>query len=166
MKELDSRKKVTTGNVLKWFMCSYHHTPWSYGLIQSSSCSSYCHCPYFRNDGIWLGGMHQFTGILKECHDLGGSKTQIWAPEKAQRIKVLVMQAQQPDPLSSSKDGRGSPTLESCPLTSIHMGTMVHACPHIQACVFMPPTPIVTMMINLKCCKSHRFTFFPHYWRL
>lgn len=46
------------------------------------------------------------------------------------------------------------------------MGNMVHACPHIQACVCMPPTPIISMMmmimINLKCCRSHRFTFSPH----
>lgn len=64
---------------------------------------SYCHCPYFRNDGIWLGAMHQFTGILKEYHYLGGSKTQIWGTEKAQWVNVLVMQAWQPEP---SKNGR------------------------------------------------------------
>ena len=165
MKELDSMKKVTTGNVLKWFMCSHYHTPWSYGLIQSSFCSSYCHCPYFRNDGnmAWRdASVYRYSERVSRSGWLKNPDLGPWegsANKSACYASNLIPWAQ----VKMEEEVQLLRVVLWPPST---WGTMVHVCPHIQACVYMPPIPIVTMMINLKCCKSHRFTFFPHYWRL
>lgn len=98
---------------------------------------------------IWRGdSAHLFPGLYpgistdtlksSQCRIYTREISKYWACKMAQQVKVLGLQAQQPefDSRNPHKGGRGELTSQNCPLASTrvawHAQTAVHTTQHVQ----------------------------------